>query len=229
MRITWYGHAAFRLEGAAAGGATVSVVTDPYTPGTAGYPPVRESADIVVTSSVTDSFHDRHDLIPGEHVHVNALDVADGGGAIEAGGLRVEAVPAAEAERHPSGHPDRCAMYAVTLDGVRVAHMGDVGNPLSGPQIAFLRGADVLLALAGGFPTIALPDLAAAIDAARPRLVIPMHYATPAYRPANILGIDGFLSLFDAARIDRAGSASAEVTRETLPEPTRALVLDHVR
>ena len=228
MRITWYGHASFRLEGDG-GGGSVSVVTDPYTPETAGYPPVREAADVVVTSSVTDSYHDRHDLIPGEHLHVNALDVADGGGKRNAGGLAIEAVPAAEAEHHPSGHPDRNAIYAFVLDGMRIAHMGDVGNRLDKRQMDFLHGTDVLLALAGGFPTIALDDLDAVIRETKPRLVVPMHFRTLTYRPRNTLWIESFLSYFDDARIDFACASSAEVTRETLPAETRVMVLDYVR
>ena len=230
MRLTWYGHASFRVEGRSEGGETVSVVTDPYTPETAGYPPVRERPDIVITSSVTDDFHDRADLVPGPHTHVNALDVFDGdGGARDVAGLRIEAVEAAEAEHHPSGHPDRCAMYAFRLDGLRVAHMGDVGNPLSARQIDFLRGTDVLLALAGGFPTIALPDLRAAIEEAKPRLVVPMHFRTLSYAPRNTHWIDAFLGLFDEEAVRFACAPSAEITSEGLPERTGALVLDYLR
>ena len=228
MRITWYGHACFRLEGEA-DGRRISVVTDPYTPETAGYPPVRDAADIVVTSSVTDDYHDRHDLIQGDHLHVNALDVADDGGRRSVGGLAVEAVPAAEAELHPSGHPDRNAMYAFTLDGMRVAHMGDVGNPLDERQVDFLRNTDVLLALAGGFPTIALDDLDAAIRDVRPRVVIPMHFRTLSYRPRNTLWIESFLAYYDEDAIDFACAPSVEIGRDDLPPPTRVRVLDYVR
>ena len=228
MRITWYGHASFRLEGEA-GGKRVSVVTDPYTPETAGYPPVGEAADIVVTSSVTDDYHDRHDLIPGDHIHVNALDVADDGGRRSVGSLAIEAVPVAEAERHPSGHPDRNAMYAFTLDGMRVAHMGDAGNPLDERQIDFLRGTDVLLALAGGFPTIALDDLDATIREVRPRVVIPMHFRTLTYRPRNTLWIESFLAYHDEGAIDFACASSVEIGKNDPSEPTRVMVLDYVR
>ena len=230
MRVTWYGHAAFRLDGRTERGE-VGVVTDPYTPETAGYAPIAERPDIVVTSSVTDDYHDRADLVPGPHVHVNALEVADGGGTREVGGLAIEAVEAAEADRHPSGHPDRNAMYAFRLDGMRVAHMGDVGNPLSARQTDFLRGTDVLLALAGGFPTIALDDLAATIREVRPRLVIPMHFRTLSYRPRNTSWIEAFLALFDAGDVDFALAPTVDVAPADLPPrgETRVLVLDYLR
>ena len=227
--MTWYGHASFRLEGRTDDGTRLSVVTDPYTPGTAGYATVEEAADVVVTSSVTDDYHDRADLIPGPHDHVNALDVADGGGTHAVRGLLIEAVEAAEAALHPSGHPDRCALYSFRLDGMRVAHMGDVGNPLSERQMEFLRGTDVLLALAGGFPTIALPDLKSVIEEVRPRLVVPMHFRTLAYRPRNTLWIEPFLDLFDDADIDFAHAPTVELGPDDLPARTGALVLDYLR
>lgn len=229
MRLTWYGHASLRLDGRTGDGTQLAIVTDPYTPAKAGYAPIEEPADIVITSSVTDDYHDRADLVPGDHVHVDALALADEGGTRDVRGLTVEAVEAAEADRHPSGHPDRCAMYAFTLDGVRVAHMGDVGNPLSAGQIDFLRGTDVLLALAGGFPTIALADLRTVIDEVAPPLVVPMHFRTLAYRPRNTAWIAEFLALFDDADVDFAHRPSVEIGRGDLPGRTRALVLDYLR
>ena len=232
MKITWYGQACFRLEGES-NGKRLSIVTDPYTPEKAGYPPVPQPADVVVTSSVTDDFHDREDLVPGEHVHVNALEVADNGGLFDLVNLGfpvgIEAVEAAEADLHPSGHPDRNALYAFRLDGMRVAHMGDVGNPLSKRQTDFLRDTDVLLALAGGFPTIPLPELMKVIEEVRPRLVIPMHFRTLSYRPRNIAWLPAFLRLFGEERTDFACAATAEITRESLPDETRMLVIDYVR
>lgn len=237
MRLTWYGHACFRLEGEVEGTAEgadgptgpLAVVTDPYTPAKTGYAPIAEPADIVVTSSVTDDYHDRADLIPGDPLHVDALAAADTGGRTSARGLAIEAVEAAEAEHHPSGHPDRNAMYAFALDGLRVAHMGDVGNPLSARQVDFLRGTDVLLALAGGYPTIALADLGAVVAEVRPRLVVPMHFRTLVYRPRNIEWIAPFLELFGEEDVDFAGASTVEITRAGLPERTRAIVMDHLR
>src|ERR1051326_8597536 len=59
MKIKWYGHACFRIEGrpTGSGGPTVAVVTDPYTPEVSGYDPIPEPADVVIMSSATDAFH----------------------------------------------------------------------------------------------------------------------------------------------------------------------------
>jgi L-ascorbate metabolism protein UlaG (beta-lactamase superfamily) len=225
MRITWFGQAAMRLEGAAK-----SVITDPYTPEELGYAPIRESADIVITSSDDDSAHCRSDLIPGDPVRVNALDIAgDGRGEAEHGGLAIRAIAAEEWEHHPRGVAGQNAMYRFALDGIEVAHMGDVGNALDDDQIAFFEGVDVLLALTGGPPTIALPDLMRMIHLTGPKLVIPMHFRTLAYRPANILWIEDFLRHWTPDRVDFAFGPTTEIAAEDLTGTTRVRVLDYVR
>lgn len=226
MRITWFGHAAFRLEDARG----VRVITDPYTPEGVGYPPIRETADLVIVSSDDDDAHCRADLIPGTPAVVNALTVAQAGGRTTAAGLEIRAIEAAEWDRHPEhAVPGQNGMYRFEMDGVRIAHMGDVGNPLTEAQQDFFADVDVLLALAGGYLTIELPDLMAMIRRARPKLVIPMHFRTLTYRPRNTLWIESFLSHFDDADIDFACAHTVTLDRADLPDATRVLVLDYAR
>ncbi|MEO0913364.1 MAG: MBL fold metallo-hydrolase, partial [Pseudomonadota bacterium] len=90
MLITWLGHAAFKLRDEAG----FSVITDPYTPEGVGYPPIRESADVVIISSDDDDAHCRADLIPGNPAVINALKVAQQGGRATAAGLSVTAIEA---------------------------------------------------------------------------------------------------------------------------------------
>lgn len=226
MKLKWYGHAAFRLTG----DDGTTIITDPYTPEGVGYAPIDETADIVIISSDDDDAHCRADLIPGTPEVVNALDVAlDDGVKATAKGIEVRAVEAAEWEHHPRGVPGQNGMYRFEMDGIRFAHMGDVGNPLTTEQMAFFADVDVLLALAGGYLTIELPDLKALIDHAKPKLIVPMHFRTLTYRPRNTMWIESFLSYFDDADVDFAFGSEAEIARDRLPAPTRVLVMDYVR
>lgn len=225
MQITWYGQAAFRLEGTAR-----SVITDPYTPDLLGFAPFRETADIVLTSSDDDDGHCRSDLIPGTPAIANVMDFAgEGRGSGDVAGLHVDAIAAEEWEHHPRGVANQNAMYRFELDGLRIAHMGDVGNALDEDQIAFFEDTDILLALAGDAPTIALPALMHMIHRVRPRLVIPMHFRTLDCRITGMQWIGAFLSHWNAADVDFAFGPRAEITRETLPRTTRVLVMDHLR
>ncbi len=225
MKIKWYGHACLRVT---ADDGT-SIITDPYTPDTAGYTPIRDTADIVVISSDNDLYHCRADLIPGSPLVIDALKLAQSGQARTEKGVVFEAIEAMEALNHPEHAPDQNGMYCFTVDGIRVAHMGDVGNALSDRQIEFFTGVDVLLALAGGLPTIDLNDLKILIDRARPKIVIPMHFRTLSYKPRNTFWIDKFLAYFDDHMVDFACHYETTLVKAALPENTRVLVLDYVK
>ncbi len=226
VKITWFGHAAFKLEDARG----FSVITDPYTPEGVGYPPIRETADAVIISSDDDSAHCRADLIAGNPAVLNALEVAQSGGAGQAAGLTVHAIEAAEWDHHPEhAVPGQNGMYRFEMDGLKIAHMGDVGNPLTEAQMGFFADTDVLLALAGGYLTIELPDLMELIHKVRPKLVIPMHFRTLTYRPRNTMWIESFLAHFRDDAVDFACAHSVQIGPQDIPAETRVLVLDYMR
>ncbi|ABD54969.1 MBL fold metallo-hydrolase [Jannaschia sp. CCS1] len=226
MEITWFGHAAFKLTDAEG----VSVITDPYTPDGVGYPPIRETADAVIISSDDDSAHCRHDLIPGAPPFVNALEIAKNGGKGEVAGLAVAAIEAAEWDHHPEhAVPGQNGMYRFEMDGLKIAHMGDVGNPLTQAQQDFFADTDVLLALAGGYLTIELPDLMEMIHRVQPRLIIPMHFRTLTYKPRNTMWIESFLANFRDDAVDFVCDHTAQITKDDLPDTTRVMVLDYLR
>lgn len=229
MRISFYAHASFRLE---ADG--IVVVTDPYTPGISGFRPIDEPADLVIMSSRTDDFHSDPSHVQGNPVVVNALELPPEGRTVL--GVPIHGFEAYESRTFDyqgelGRDPDANALYHFRLGGLRVLHMGDLGNAVDPAQLAQLAGqVDVLLALAGEHATIALDDLDAAIAAIRPRVVIPMHY----WHERGVLKIekvDGFLARFPAGQVTRTGANSVEITPETLPPDgeMRVVVLEQAR
>ena len=219
MKIKWYGHACFRVEGAG-----ISIVTDPYTPEVAGLDPVDEPADVVIMSSATDRFHSCSSMVPGDPEVLNALEIARSG-PLEVSGVVVEALPSMESLRHKES-PAENAIYRFELEGVSVLHLGDLGNPIPDEQLARLRGrVDVLLALTGGPPTIELEDLDRAIEEIQPSVVIPMHYKIPRLR-LDILPLEAFTSRYPEGVIERPQSLEIELTPDTLPTTPRVYVLE---
>jgi L-ascorbate metabolism protein UlaG (beta-lactamase superfamily) len=219
MKIKWYGHACFRIEG---GG--ISVVTDPYTPEVAGLDPVDEPADVVVMSSATDSFHSCSSMVPGNPKVLNALEISRKG-PVEVGGVMFEALPTMESLEHKES-PDENAIYRFELEGVSILHLGDLGNSLIEEQLDQLRGnVDVLLALTGGPPTIELGDLDRAIEEIEPRVVIPMHYRIPRLK-LDILPLEAFISRYPEDVITRVGATEVEFSPDTLPRTLRVYVLE---
>src|SRR4051812_30395808 len=189
MKLKWYGQAAFAVKSS----DSLTIITDPYTPETAGYVPILEPADVVITSSDNDSFHCRADLIQGNPVAINALELAQNGGVRTEKGITFRAIEAMEALNHIYHDPDQNAMYRFEVDGISIGHMGDVGNALTDAQIEFFRDVDVFLALAGAHPTIELDDLKVVLDAVKPPLIVPMHFRTLRLKPRNQFWIQTFL------------------------------------
>lgn len=221
MKLKWYGHAAFRVS--ADDGR--SIILDPYTPETSGYRPIEDIADGCIISSDNDTFHCRADLLPGAPLTVNALTLAREGGLGELVGFRVRAIEAMEAEDHFEHHPDQNGMYRIEVDGIHIGHMGDVGNPLNAAQCEFFSGIDVLLALAGGHPTLELEELMDVIRTVQPPLVIPMHFRTLTYKPRNTQWLEPFLEMMGESATDFICAPEVAITRGDLPASTRMWVL----
>ncbi len=218
MKIKFYAHASFRLE---ADGVTL--ITDPYTPGpgNSGFDPIDEPADVVLMSSATDDFHSDPSHVRGQPIVVNTLELPPEGTVVK--GVPVRSFPAYESKtfdyRSEFGRdPDANALYHFTLGGLRVLHMGDIGNPVAPDQLEALKGqVDVLLALTGEHATIALDDLDDAIAKIGPRVVIPMHYFS-AKGVLKIEPIERFLDRLPPASVTRVGGSELELTPETLPK-----------
>ena len=142
MKIKFYAHASFRLEGDG-----LTVITDPYTPGRSHFGPIDEPADVVIMSSATDDFHSDPSHVKGDPIIVNALEIPREG--IEVKGLSIRPFPAMESLTFDFGRdPDANALYHFTLGGLRVLHMGDIGNAVPPEHLDALEGqVDLLLAL----------------------------------------------------------------------------------
>jgi L-ascorbate metabolism protein UlaG (beta-lactamase superfamily) len=223
VKITFYAHACFRLET-----PEVSVITDPYTPGVSGFAPIDEPADLVIMSSATDRFHSDPSHVRGQPTVVNALLDVPSDGTVR--GVPIRAFPTSESLTFAFGRdPDANAMYLFTLGGVRVLHMGDVGNAIAPPVLEILSGqVDVLLALTGAHATIALEDLDQAVAVIAPRIVIPMHY----WHPRGVLKIepvDRFLRRQPEGMISHRDGTSLTVDPGQLPEAPQIIVLKQAR
>jgi len=225
VKITFYAHASFRLEGDG-----LTVITDPHTPGpqACGFDPINEPADLVIMSSATDSFHSDPSHVRGNPAVVNALELPAEGKTLL--GLHIRSFPAMESYTYDFGRdPDANALYLFTLGGIRILHMGDIGNPVSPAQLDALRGnVDLLLALTGAHATIGLDDLDAAIAAIQPRAIIPMHYYSPR-GVLKILPVDNFLARYPSESITRVGGPRLELTPELLPSTLHIYVMEQSR
>ncbi|HKT37395.1 MAG TPA: MBL fold metallo-hydrolase, partial [Ktedonobacterales bacterium] len=170
MELTWLGHSCFRLRGKDA-----TLVTDPPAPST-GYSIGRPSADIITIS------HDH----PG-HSYIKAVSgdvkkVVTGPGEYEIQQILISGVATWHDQERGAVH-GRNTAYLITMDDVHICHLGDLGDTLSDRALEALNGADVVLVPVGGGFALNAEKAAEVITQLEPRLIIPMHYATPAYKP----------------------------------------------
>jgi L-ascorbate metabolism protein UlaG (beta-lactamase superfamily) len=225
MKIKFYAHSCFRLEG-----ESRTIVTDPYEPALSWFDPINEPADLVLMSSNTDRFHCDPSHVQGNPRVVNALEI-NGRQTID--GLEVRSFRARERWQLPLIlrliRPRASAMYAFTLDGVRIFHTGDIGRRFKAEEIDELRGkVDVMFALTGGVHNIEVDDMKKGIDAIAPKVVIPMHYFSPKGR-LKILPVEEIARRFPADRVVRVGGPELEVTPASLPAETRLYILEQSR
>ena len=162
MEITWYGRACFRLKGRES-----TVIADPCPPNT-GFVAGKHAVDLLTMSHAhPDHAYTRSITAgltltrPGEYeyhgVLVNGVRTFHDG---ERGAQRGENI-----------------VFGYEIDGVHIAHLGDLGHLLTEEQLAELGPVDVLLVPAGGQFTITPAEAAEVVAQISPKLVIPMHYA----------------------------------------------------
>jgi L-ascorbate metabolism protein UlaG (beta-lactamase superfamily) len=220
MRITWYGHAAFLIETQG-----LRIILDPYrSPDSGGYEPIAEPAHLVVVSHENDRYHSHLGQIVPPFEAIRALELP-GEGQIKKG-IRFEAVHVFESgDRLPE---DEVTVVHFQSEGLHLVFLGDLGHPLAESELAPLRGADIVLAAAGGPPTIDYPELAELLDQIGPRIVIPMHFKTPRIN-LDIQPLERFLDVLAGTAIDRRQSSSIEIARRTLPPCRTIVLLEHAR
>lgn len=211
VTVRWYGHACFLITSSTG----VKVLTDPFD-ATVGYPVPQVEADVVTSS------HDHFD-----HNNVSAARgnpvVLKGKGRYEGAGIKVYPVASFhDTERGAKRGPN--TIFVIEIDGIRIAHMGDIGHDLSRQQLDELGKVDVLLVPVGGTYTVDAAGAARIVEAISPKVVIPMHYKTAAVG-LPIGGVDGFLAGFH--NVVRVGSNQIALRAGSLPQSTTVYVLNY--
>lgn len=83
---------------------------------------------------------------------------------------------------HDPGHHGFNAVFVYEFDGLRMAHMGDIGTILTDEQIAAIGEVDILMVPVGGKFTITGAEADTIVNQLNvKRLVFPMHFKTEAF------------------------------------------------
>ena len=167
MKIRWFGHACFLFESEDG----TRIITDPFD-GSVGYKVPTIEADIVTVS------HDHYD-----HNYVEGVQgdpkIVKSPGECTISGISIKGVSAFHDEVKGEKRGP-IIIYIFDIDGVKICHAGDLGHLLSKTQLEEIGEVDVLLLPVGGTFTLDAHGANAAVKQLSPKLIIPMHFKTPA-------------------------------------------------
>ena len=220
MRIRWYGQSAFHVQG-----RERSVFVDPFGDMSAlaasrgmqfDYPPIAGVAADLLLVTHEHGDHNGIEAIEGEPATLRAQPGRHESPVGEVVGVASEHDDAAGTQRGPN------TIFCFALDGLRLCHLGDFGQPVLRPeQRAAIGEVDVLFLPAGGGPTIGGEASVQVVRELEPRLVVPMHYRTDA---VNFLDPpDAFLEAL-GARVERLDGDEAEID-DLLGSPSEPTVV----
>jgi L-ascorbate metabolism protein UlaG (beta-lactamase superfamily) len=93
-------------------------------------------------------------------------------------------------------------VFVLTVDGLRIVHLGDLGHELTPSQIREIGPVDVLLIPVGGVYTLNGTEARKVAAQLKPRqYIVPMHYGTAVFD--EVLPVDEFLEDWPAEDIKR--------------------------
>ena len=190
--LTWYGQSCFLLESASG----ARIVMDPI-PTNIGYlPPADLHAD-AVTISHEHPDHNNVALLQGKPRILRGLT------ADRKGWMKIDEKVKDITVRSVGVYHDTkrgadnglSTVFIFETGGVRIAHLGDLGHPLTDQQISAIGSVDVVLVPVGGATTVDAQEATHVVDQIRPRLiVIPMHFKTDAVTIKELAPVDAFVA-----------------------------------
>jgi len=218
MIITYHGHSCFKLKG-----KNGSLVTDPYD-GSVGFSMPSLSADIVTIS------HDHYD-------HNNSKDVSgtarrkkpfliDSLGEYEVGGISIFG----KKSFHDGEGGEKTGVnriFVITVDEIRICHLGDLGHELDENLLNEIGDVDVLLLPVGGVYTITAKQAVAVAKALEPSFIVPMHFKTSAHNQekfGEMQELEEFIKEFGAEKVEKVDKLKVE--KDRLPEEKELVIIE---
>ena len=171
MIIKWLGHSSFLIQ------SKSKLVTDPYDTSIAKLP-ADLSADIVTVSHN----HFDHNFVQGVGGFPLIINTP---GDYDKAGFHIHGI-AAYHDNENGAIRGTDTIFTIESEGVRLCHLGDLGQSLSDEQINDIGEIDILMIPVGGFYTIEPDEAVRVTRQISPKIVIPMHYKVDGFTPANL-------------------------------------------
>lgn len=216
MKIKWYGHAAFKITT----DAGIRIIIDPYQSGAFGgalsYGKITDEADIVLTSHDHDDHNYTKD-IRGTYKLFNKEGIHNEKGVT---------IKAISCFHDPSKGQERGnnLIFVMNVDGLRIAHTGDLGHALESDIVTKIGKVDVAMLPIGGFYTIDSEEASKVMKDINPRITIPMHYKTQKCE-FPIAGIEAFTA--GKMGVKKTNAFEIEISENSLPKEPEIIVMNY--
>ncbi len=212
MIITWLGHSCFKIQDKI-GSEGTTLITDPFGKSTGLKVPHFE-ADIVTISHRQHEDHNNDGAIRGNPF------IVDCAGEYDVKGVSIEGIDSYHDEKKGELR-GKNIIYRLSIGGVSVAHLGDLGHILDVKQLERLEGTDILLVPVGGKYTIDAKKAAEVVNQVEPRIIIPMHYKIKGLK-VDVDGVDKFIKELG---LKPTTEDKLKISKKDLPQEDMELVI----
>lgn len=215
MVIDWLGHSCFKVTLKSG----TRILLDPFD-ATVGYPQKEIETDIVVISH---PHFDHNDLshVTGDYA------VVDTEGIHQFGDLTIEGISTWH-DHSQGAHRGSNLVFTLSGKGLKLCHMGDIGEIPSDDVFKKLENTDVLLIPVGGKYTVDAQEVLKICERVSPNIIIPMHFKTPAIS-MDIAPVREFLEAADGEYdVSHPGKCYLKIDRESLKKRTRIVVMEYL-
>ena len=200
MTVQWLGHACFKITHDG-----YSIVIDPYNSKyTEGYPELHTAADKLLVS------HEHYGHNCREAVTLSTR--GDNGNPFTITPMTVEHDSVGGIMR---GY---CNIHLIETDGMRIAHMSDIGSLLTGEQVRLLNNLDAIMVTAGSLTALPSEAIWRLYEELFPKVLIPMHYRDGKRGTRRLETVEKLMSYFeDQSFAVRYQTDTLEITHELEP------------
>ena len=168
MKLKYHGHACFSMQFENG----PKIVCDPFDPSVTFAPCTEECDAAIVSHGHFD--HNYTSSLRGDFVTV------DTAGKCEVKGAKIRSIPCFH-DKEGGALRGRNLVSIIECEGLRVAHLGDLGHMPDESLMDQLSGVDVMLIPIGGTYTIDTSEAEALIRMAKPKIAAAMHFKTEEY------------------------------------------------
>jgi len=222
-QVQYLGHSAFLLTSSQG----TKVLVDPPSAGTGyGIAPIAGVDAVPVTHEHSD--HNNVALATGSPLILRGL-TSDGWATIDqrVKDVRIFSISPANPIYHDAeqgARRGRNTIFVLEVDGLRLAHLGDLGHTLTPQAVQAIGAVDVVMIPVGGNFTIDAAAATQVVGQLSPRVVIPMHYKTDVRPTWQGEAVDPFLV---GKTVQRPNSTTIDLSKATLPAATTVVVLNY--